>query len=73
MGEMMDAKFAESPIDTDKQKDYKRGVREGADLVVVEHERECLDETPEECFDLGEAAAMQVSLFVCVAMILLNT
>jgi hypothetical protein len=30
--------------------------------VVTEHERECLDETPDECFDLGSAAAMQVSL-----------
>jgi hypothetical protein len=57
----MDANFGESPSDTDRQEDYKRGVRDGAELVVTEHERECLDETPDECYDLGEAAAMQVS------------
>ena len=60
---LMEEKFDDLDTDTDKQSDYKRGVRDGAELVVNEHERECLDESPDECFGLGEAAAMQVSFY----------
>ncbi|KAL7509252.1 hypothetical protein ACHAXN_006239 [Cyclotella atomus] len=63
--DLMEANFDESPNDTDKQDAYKRGVRDGASLVVTEHERECLDETPDECFDLGSAAAMQIAFDYC--------
>ena len=64
--DMLETKFAESSADTDKQKDYKRGVQDGADLVVVEHERKCVDESPAECVELGEAAAQSRSMIICV-------
>ena len=35
---------------------YCRGVRAGATKVVKYHEKKCLEE-PDECIDLGEAAA----------------
>ena len=60
---LMEENFGDLDTDSDKQSDYKRGVRDGAELVVNEHERECLDESPDECFDLGQAAAMQVRLY----------
>jgi len=63
--DMLETKFAESSADTDKQKDYKRGVQDGADLVVVEHERKCVDESPAECVELGEAAAQMLAFSYC--------
>lgn len=36
---------------------YNRGVRAGADEVVEQYEKQCLDDTTEECTDVGETAA----------------
>ena len=36
---------------------YNRGVKAGANQVVEKYEKQCLEETPDECNDLGEAAA----------------
>ena len=67
--EMLESKFADSSADTDKQKDYKRGVQDGADLVVEEHERKCVDDSPAECVELGEAAAQSRSMIIHVNLL----
>lgn len=36
---------------------YNRGVRAGADQVVAKYEKRCLENTADECTDLGIAAA----------------
>ena len=36
---------------------YCRGVRAGANKVVFNYEEKCLEDSPGECIDLGEAAA----------------
>lgn len=36
---------------------YNRGVRVGADGVVQKHEKQCLEDTPDECEEVGETAA----------------
>lgn len=36
---------------------YCRGARAGADQVVKDYEKQCLENTPDECIGLGEAAA----------------
>ena len=33
------------------------GIQKGAEQVVDQYENQCLDDTPEECNDLGQAAA----------------
>jgi hypothetical protein len=47
VNDMLETTFGDLDGDTDKQSTYKRGVRDGAALVLNEHERECLDETPD--------------------------
>lgn len=36
---------------------FCRGARAGANKVVFEYEKQCLEENPDECVDLGKAAA----------------
>ena len=44
---------------------YNRGVRAGADQVVAKYEKQCLDDSPDECSDLGEAAAQEIAFEFC--------
>ena len=41
-----------------------QGVEEGAQQVVEKYEYECLGESPDECYDLGLAAAQRELLLV---------
>jgi hypothetical protein len=36
---------------------YNRGARSGADEVVTKYEKKCLEDNPDECTALGDAAA----------------
>ena len=36
---------------------YNRGVRAGAQQVIDKYEKQCLEDSPDECNDLGVAAA----------------
>lgn len=36
---------------------FNRGVQSGANQIVEKYERECLEDSPDECNDLGVAAA----------------
>ncbi len=36
---------------------FNRGVRAGADQVVQQKQEKCLNDSPDECYDLGIAAA----------------
>jgi hypothetical protein len=42
-----------------------QGVEEGAQQVVEKYEYECLGESPDECYDLGLAAAQQIAYNFC--------
>ena len=44
-----------------KTRSYNRGGRAGASQVVEKYEKKCLDDSPDECNDLGLAAAAEVS------------
>lgn len=44
---------------------FCRGVRAGATSVVRYYEKQCLQETPDECVDLGEAAAQEIAFDFC--------
>ena len=36
---------------------HNRGVRVGADQVIMKYEKKCLDDNTDECTDLGNAAS----------------
>ena len=36
---------------------FRRGVQTGADEVVLSYEKQCLEDTPDECIAIGENAA----------------
>jgi hypothetical protein len=44
---------------------YNRGVRAGADQVVQKYEKMCLENTSDECNDLGVAAAQEIAFGFC--------
>jgi hypothetical protein len=43
-----------------RDQSFNRGARAGADQVVQKYEKRCLDSSPDECNDLGYAAASEV-------------
>ena len=49
------------PTDTSnwKTNSCNEGVEAGADQVVDKYEKQCLEESPDECYDLGHAAAQR--------------
>ena len=51
------------PTDTSdwRTNSCNEGVEEGAQQVVDKYEKQCLDDTPDECNDLGQAAAQSRS------------
>ena len=52
------------PADTPKwdEASYNRGVQAGADQVIEKYEKQCLEDTADECEDLGVAAAQGKTL-----------
>lgn len=48
-----------------KEKAYNEGAREGMKTVVDEKEKECLNDNPEECIGLGEAASSMIAFKYC--------
>jgi len=44
---------------------YNRGARSGADEVVTKYEKKCLEDNPDECTDLGNAAAQEIAYDYC--------
>ena len=48
-----------------KTEAYNRGVRAGADQVVKKYEKQCLEDTVDECNGLGEAAAQEIAFEYC--------
>ena len=44
---------------------FCRGYRAGANNVVRFYEKQCLEETADECVDLGEAAAQEIAFEYC--------
>eukprot|EP00956_Cyclotella_meneghiniana_P011474 scaffold16121_cov68-Cyclotella_meneghiniana.AAC.2 len=55
------------PADTPKwdEASYNRGVQAGADQVIEKYEKQCLEDTPDECEDLGVAAAQEIAFEYC--------
>lgn len=53
------------PADTPKwdEASYNRGVQAGADQVIEKYEKQCLEDTADECEDLGVAAAQGKTLW----------
>ena len=49
------------PTDTSdwRKNSCHQGVEAGADQVVDKYEKQCLDDSPDECYDLGHAAAQR--------------
>ena len=45
-----------------KTRSYNRGARAGASQVVEKYEKYCLEDSPDECNEVGLAAAAEVSL-----------
>ncbi|KAL3784827.1 hypothetical protein ACHAWO_005823, partial [Cyclotella atomus] len=43
---------------------YNRGARSGADQVVQKYEKRCLDNSPDECNDVGLSAAAEVRILI---------
>eukprot|EP00956_Cyclotella_meneghiniana_P000016 scaffold40_cov68-Cyclotella_meneghiniana.AAC.3 len=41
------------------------GMEKGADQVVAKYEKMCLDDTPDECYDLGQTAAQIIAFDYC--------
>lgn len=65
------------PTDTSnwKKNSCHEGMQKGADQVVQKYEKKCLDDSPDECYDLGQAAAqreLHIESFV-FQLLLLNT
>jgi len=44
---------------------FCRGARAGANKVVFEQEKSCLEDTTDECTELGEAAAQEIAFEFC--------
>ncbi|KAL7478469.1 hypothetical protein ACHAW6_004235 [Cyclotella cf. meneghiniana] len=44
---------------------FNRGVRAGADQVVQQKQEKCLNDSPDECYDLGIAAAQEIAFNFC--------
>ena len=53
------------PTDTSdwRKNSCHQGVEAGADQVVDKYEKQCLDDSPDECNDLGQAAAQRKSFY----------
>jgi hypothetical protein len=52
------------PTDTSnwRTNSCNEGVAEGAEQVVDKYEKQCLDDNPDECYDLGNAAAQRETI-----------
>ncbi|KAL7506715.1 hypothetical protein ACHAXN_004503 [Cyclotella atomus] len=55
------------PTDTSdwRKNSCHEGMKKGADQVVAKYEKQCLDDTPDECYDLGQAAAQMIAFDFC--------
>jgi len=55
------------PTDTSnwKKNSCHQGMEKGAEQVVAKYEKQCLDDTPAECNDLGQAAAQIIAYDYC--------
>ena len=42
----------------------------GAEQVVDKYEKKCLDQSPDECYDLGQAAAQREYTFIFTTCLL---
>jgi hypothetical protein len=56
------AEFAENCPDNNS---FCRGVRAGGNSVVQHYEKKCLEDTSDECDDLGKAAAQEIAYDYC--------
>jgi hypothetical protein len=66
--EEVDAYLAENyPTDTSdwRTNSCHEGMAQGAAQVVEKYEKQCLDDSPDECNDLGQAAAQQIAYEFC--------
>jgi hypothetical protein len=56
------------PTDTSnwRTNSCNQGVEAGADQVVEKYEKQCLDDSPDECYDLGQAAAQRKLFHICL-------
>jgi hypothetical protein len=48
-----------------KTRSYNRGARAGASQVVEKYEKKCLENSPDECNDVGLAAAAEIAFEFC--------
>ena len=55
------------PTDTSNWKTNacNEGVEAGAEQVVDKYEKQCLNESPDECNDLGQVAAQSKFVYLC--------
>ncbi|KAL3804795.1 LOW QUALITY PROTEIN: hypothetical protein ACHAWO_005324 [Cyclotella atomus] len=65
--EILEYLDAEYPTDARnwREKSYHEGIKKGADDVIAKYEKQCLNDTPDECYDLGHASAGAIAYRYC--------